>query len=312
MSKKNNSSLANSIPVTTYAALDTKLGVFVRGNHMRAVTIISRAGLQKSTLVAKVMHDAAVLQGRVTAYGLYKFCYTNRDRDIILDDCDQLDSKPEAIAILKALTDSRKRRSTVCWNSATPEIRSGELPDRFSTTSRLVILANQWDAIGSDVQAVVDRCNYFIHFQPSTLEVHRRVAEFFTDQEVFDFIGEHLSYACNLSMRDYVKAPAAKLDGDPDWASDLVARWLDSEDKRIVAQLLSDASLSTEAMIAEYKKQTGKSRSQLYRVKRQLPEQVSAPKILLPRTNGSVVTEIRLPVAEIPRLTETNGVAFLP
>jgi hypothetical protein len=312
MSKKTKNSLANCITITSYAALDTKLGVFVRGNHMRAVTIISRAGLQKSTMIAKIMPDAAVLQGRVTAYGLYKFCYANRDRDIVLDDCDNLDSKPEAIAILKALTDTRKRRSTICWNSATPEIRSGELPDRFSTTSRLVILANQWDAIGSDVQAVVDRCNYFIHFKPSNLEVHKRVAGFLADQEVFDFIGEHLSYACNLSMRDYVKAQAAKLDGDPDWARDLLSRWLDSEDKRIVAQLLSDASLSTEAMITEYKKQTGKSRAKFYRVKSQLPEQVSAPKILLPRTNGPVVTEMRLPVVEILRQTETNRVASLP
>jgi hypothetical protein len=43
-------------------------------------------------------------------------------------------------------------------------------------------------------------------FQPSTSEIHLRTAEWFWDQEIFDFLGERLYWLQEASMRHYVAA----------------------------------------------------------------------------------------------------------
>src|SRR5262249_34968976 len=54
-----------------------------------------------------------------------------------------------------------------------------------------------------------------VEFAPSALEVHRRTAEWYWDQKVYDFVGEHLHLIERPSMRIYMVAwqmKKAKLD----------------------------------------------------------------------------------------------------
>ena len=147
--------------------------------------------------------------------------HEHRNQPLVLDDVDGLARDRQGIRLLKALcqTDPVK---TVSWHSAAPG-RCG-LPRQFATTSRVAIIANQWQSLNADVAALQDR-GHCLHFAPSALEVHRQAARWFWDQEIFDFVAAHLSWTSQPSLRSYVLAWELKKAG-LDWRPALLSRWL--------------------------------------------------------------------------------------
>ena len=79
------------------------------------------------------------------------------------------------------------------------------IPRQFTTTSRVAIITNAWKTLNRDVAALQDR-GHVVLFQPSAVEIHLRTAEWFWDQEIFDFLGERLHWLAEASMRHYVAA----------------------------------------------------------------------------------------------------------
>ena len=59
--------------------------------------------------------------------------------------------------------------------------------------------------MNADVAALEDR-GHMIVFDPPPIEIHRQAALWFHDQEVFDFISEHLHLITNHSFRTYLLA----------------------------------------------------------------------------------------------------------
>src|SRR6266446_9326676 len=80
---------------------------------------------------------------------------------------------------------------TVGWHSNAAFLARAEIPHKFDTTSHVVIIANCWRTLNEHVAAVGDRGRVVL-FEPTALEVHERTAQWFWDQEIFDFLGEHL------------------------------------------------------------------------------------------------------------------------
>ena len=69
----------------------------------------------------------------------------------------------------------------------------------------MVIIGNEWKSLNANVSTLEDR-GYCLLFEPSALEVHRQAAEWFWDQEVFDFIARHLHVTECPSLRTYYRA----------------------------------------------------------------------------------------------------------
>jgi hypothetical protein len=93
----------------------------------------------------------------------------------------------------------------VSWHTDAPTLLRDEIPQEFTTTSRVAIIANDWKTLNRDVAALQDR-GHVVLFRPSVGEIHRRTAEWFWDQQIFDFLGERSHWLQEASMRHYLAA----------------------------------------------------------------------------------------------------------
>ena len=154
-----------------------------------------------------------------TAFGMYHGLFENRDRPVVMDDVDSLYTDAAAVRLLKCLcqTDPVKR---LAWYSAAAGSGAG-LPRDFETTSRVCVIANEWKELNANVAAVQDR-GHVVFFEPSPEEIHRKTAEWFWDQEVFDWFAVYLHLIPAPSMRHYIRAAELKAAG-LDWVKVLLS-----------------------------------------------------------------------------------------
>ena len=190
-----------AVRLSTYEELDSVVQAFAAGK-LNLLFLLGPPGVQKSRLLRQAVGaHAAWIDGSVTAFGLYQELYRRRDALVVLDDVDGLYRDPIAVRLLKCVcqTDPIKH---VAWHSATA-LKRENVPRSFTTRSRVAIIANELRTLNANVRALQDR-GLVVVFEPSTWEIHLRAGTWFWDQEVFDFIGAHLSLAMPLSLRDYV------------------------------------------------------------------------------------------------------------
>jgi hypothetical protein len=85
------------------------------------------------------------------------------------------------------------------------------VPREFTTTSRVVIICNDWKTLNNNVSALQDRGHVLV-FQPSAAEVHRKAGEWFKDREpeIYEWFGKNLHRIVAPSFRYYVRAGELK------------------------------------------------------------------------------------------------------
>jgi len=272
--------------ISRYEDLDRYVRAFVDGS-LGLLVIVGGAGLQKSETVRHAAGPGVcILDGKVTAFELYRELWRHRNAAIVIDDVDELYADRQAVRLLKGLCQTNPVK-TVSWHSAARALDGEGIPREFQTTSRVLIIANSWRTLNADVEALEDR-GHVVFFEPSPPEVHIRVATWFWDQEIFDFVAENLDRIQSPSMRDYQLAWESKVSGLP-WRAMLVNRWLADMPawRRLVAELKADPSFATEKARAEaFQERCGGSRAtyfnqakKLRRTKRR--RRVPAPSIVL-------------------------------
>ena len=249
-------------------------------SKLNLLVIIGEAGLQKSRQLRQAVGSGGLwLEGHVTPFQMYIELYRHRDELVILDDADELAKIREGVRLLKSLcqTDARK---TVSWHSSTPKLEQEGVPTSFDTQSRVCIIANEWKTLNEHVAALEDR-GHLLAFEPDAPEVHRRTAEWFDDQEVFDFLAEWLHAIPNPSMRHYVRARELKQAGGIDWKEDLLKRWLPPR-RRLAACLKADESFTCEEdRVRAFAEQGGGSRATYFRYAKLLEPPAAPPRIVL-------------------------------
>jgi hypothetical protein len=85
--------------------------------------------------------------------------------------------------LLRSLCE-HKPQKLLQWASTTPALAKAGVPQQFSTSSKVAIIANRFvfgDA--EEYEAVVDR-GHLMYFDPLPFEVHKRVGKWYWDQEV--------------------------------------------------------------------------------------------------------------------------------
>ncbi|MDR3620463.1 MAG: hypothetical protein P4L85_14020 [Paludisphaera borealis] len=230
-----------AIRIETYAGLDPYVHAFASG-AFNLVVLLGDPGLQKSRVVRDVLPKACWIEGAATAFGMYKRLFEYRDQPIVVDDVDSLYSNPAAVRLLKCLCQTDARKS-VAWETDSPALDKEGIPRRFTTSSSVMIVANAWRTLDANVQALEDR-GHVLHFAPSGLEVHARTAQWFWDQEVFDWIGSQMHLVERPSMRLYHAAWELKRAG-LDWRSGLLGRWM-SGGRLLAARIRADDAFASE------------------------------------------------------------------
>jgi hypothetical protein len=158
----------------------------------------------------------------------------------------------------------------VAWHSDAKGLEKRGIPREFTTTSRTIIIANDWRTLNRNVAALQDR-GHVLLFEPTAAEVHSKVCEWFLNNEIYDWFGENLHRVGEPSFRHYVRARELKHAGmdfthvmDPEG---------ENHRARIAAQVLASKSYpTTREKVAAFVQQGGGCRATFfnYRKKRRL------------------------------------------
>ena len=209
--KKSNNPPKQHLVVRYYDLLDKIIQGFAQG-HLGLLILTGPPGVGKSHAVkAALGPSACVIEGNATAFGAYVRLYKAVDLPVLIDDVDSLESNGDMVRLLKCVCQSSPTK-TVSWNSDARRLAQRGVPSQFETRSNVAIIANDWRQSNQNVMALEDR-GHLIHFAPSAVEVHRKVATWFWDQEVLDFFGERLQLIHQPSFRHYIAAAELKAAG---------------------------------------------------------------------------------------------------
>lgn len=275
-----------AIRVRRYEELDRYVEAYANG-RFGLMIVIGDPGVGKSRRIKQAIGDKArIIEGNASAFRTYIDLYQHRDEPIVLDDVGGLDADPQWVHLFKCICQTDEVKA-VGWQTQTPALDREGVPRSFETRSRVAIICNRMKARNRDVDAVLDRAQ-LIAFDPSPVEVHRCTAEWFRDQEIFDFVGRHLHLAPRLSMRDYHLAAELKSAG-MEWREKTLARWELNPKTAAVARLKADASYrSEEARAKAFKSEGHGSRASYFVHARKLApvKGAAAPKIVLGPSSG--------------------------
>lgn len=259
--------------ITTYADARGWADAFADG-HFDVFIMVGNPGLGKSRIIKDAVKDEArIIEGRTSAFGLYCEAYKHCDESLVIDDVDQLYTDRDAVRLLKCLCQTEPEK-TLAWHSATSKLVKEEIPQEFTTTSKVAIIANIWKELNANVGAIEDR-GILIDFKPTTQEVHEWVGTWYKQQritaEVYRFIGKHLHLITEPSGRHYITAQQVKNAGQ-DWREALFETWGLTRQKYAAAELLEDNNLKPGQRVAKFKKEAKKSKSTFYRWRKKLLE----------------------------------------
>ena len=165
--------------LATYARLHEYLLAFAQG-HLNLLILVGQAGIAKSRTVREMLGgDACWIEGNATPFGMYERLYQNRGRFVVIDDVDSLYADKSGIRLLKCLCQTEEEKA-VAWHTNARSLEKHGIPREFTTTSRVIIICNDWKTLNRNVAALQDRGHVLV-FQPSTAEVHRQAGVWFHD-----------------------------------------------------------------------------------------------------------------------------------
>ena len=269
---------ARTIVVKTYEELDRFLHAFASG-HLNLLILLGDPGLAKSVRVRQIVGaDACWIEGSATAFGIYCRLWKHKDQPVVIDDVDSLYTDRATVRLLKCLCQTEQAK-TLAWHSDARRLDHERIPRDFSTTSRVVIIANDWRTLNVNVAALQDR-GHVILFEPDALEVHRQAASWFWDQEVFDFFADHLHWIAEPSLRHYLAAAELKEAG-LEWRRLVLARCLRGN-LLLVAQLKADLRYTNEEeRVRAFVAARGGCRATYFNNAKKLRPTADVPKIIL-------------------------------
>jgi hypothetical protein len=233
---------SHAVRLASFAELEPYVRAFGAG-HLNLLMIFGPPGVGKSRSVRQALgSEVCWIGGQATPFGIYMQAYEHRHKPIVLDDVDGLYADRLGIRLLKALGQT-ERAKTLSWQTSAPTLARSGIPRQFTTTSRVALVGNDWKTLNADVAALEDR-GHLLLFEPTPLEVHRQAARWFWDQEIFDFIADHLHLMAQHSLRTYCHAWELKR-ADLDWRQGVLCRCLTGV-ALAVAKLKADQAFGSE------------------------------------------------------------------
>ena len=231
-----------SIRLRTYAELEKYVAAFASG-HINLLVLIGAPGLAKSRTVQAILRDDACwIVGQATAFGMYLELFKRRDEIVVIDDVDSLYSDRNGVRLLKCLCQTEIEK-TIAWHSSAALLKKLGVPSEFTTTSRAIIICNDWRTLNQNVAAIEDR-GHILVFSPTAEEVHARACTWLDDAEILNWFAENLGRIPSPSLRHYVRAVELKGAG-MDWTN-VVPLTPENVRKKLVLELKADHAYPTE------------------------------------------------------------------
>jgi hypothetical protein len=288
-------SLPNHVEsLSTYEELGEFVQAFANG-HLGFVILLGPAGVGKSRIVNETVGaDACRIDGTASPLGVYMQAWEHINKPLILDDVDGLYANRSSVRLMKCLCQTEQVKK-LSWETNAVALSQNEIPRSFTTTSRVAIIANRWDCPNADVAALLDR-GHAVSFEPDPWEVHREAARWFWDQEVFDFVAEHLHLIGQHSLRTYVLAHEKKQAQLP-WQRYVLSRMLQGN-ARVVAEIVADSAYESEgARVAAFVAGGHGCRATWYAHRKKIHAQASArEQLVLKKTEQFELLEPEDPV----------------
>jgi hypothetical protein len=268
------------ISLATYAELDLYLAKFAT-DELGLVLLLGRHGTGKSESVKRALGVTSSLdcadgtgqrkvlyvEGHMQPYGLYWHLWEHRNLPVVLDDLDKLYADADCVRLLKPLCNTEPIKRLTWLTNVT--LTANDVPSSFTTTSNVVLIANEWRTANPNVRALEDRA-IILHFDPTNAEIHRRVGDWFEDMEVYRFIARLLPSIKALSMRHYRKGSQLRRAGLADWRKSLLQMVLPDHRLASFLSLQYEPALNSEGeKIKRFAKVTGCPRATYFRLKSQ-------------------------------------------
>lgn len=293
------------ITVTTYDAFYKIVKAFAKGT-IPLLLIVGEPGTSKSKSVKQALGGKGKwIEGKATAVAVYALLYEYRDHCVIFDDVDAMYADDAFRRLLKCLCQSDMIK-TLNWHSQNKVLREAGVPSEFQTTSHVCIIVNEWKTLSQDVKAIEDRA-VAVRFEPTAAEVHREVAKWFDDQEVYDHIGSIAHLIANPSMRHYLVARSMKR-SNLDWRALSLERCCD-RDIVNMHKILSDEKLTSEAMrVKVWVKAKFGSRAKFFRVKKRMARPENMPSY---RVKGKPERKPRKKVSKSHEVSAAHGLKIV-
>lgn len=201
------------IEVKKYADLRKYVEAFAKGNF-NLLFLVGNPGISKTSIIKRVIPETEAVYvnaAQISPFRLYQELYENKDKTFVLDDCDQLWTDRGAIRLMKALCQTESVR-TLEWGTTTSKLDAANIPFRFKTKSRVVIINNRWRSISEHVESLEDR-GLLLEFNPPPREVLAECKKWFEDKEILKVVSDNLRWVENLSMRQLYHAQQMRKSG---------------------------------------------------------------------------------------------------
>ncbi len=257
---------SHAVRLASFAELEPYVRAFGAG-HLNLLMIFGPPGVGKSRSVRQALGSQVCwIGGQATPFGIYLQAYEHRH-------------------MLKALGQTEQTK-TLSWQTAAPTLKTCGIPRQFTTTSRIALVGNDWKTLNADVAALEDR-GHLLLFEPTPLEVHRQAARWFWDQEIFDFIADHLHLTAQHSLRTYCHAWELKR-ADLDWRQGVLCRCLTGVALAVAKLKANPAFGSEDERVRTFVQSGAGCRASYFRHAQKLRPAVRPPKILLTQSSPPV------------------------
>jgi hypothetical protein len=254
-----------------YAELESYLRDFVARRYP-FLWVVGRPGVGKSESVTAATrgHDVYYRKGgQLTPAQFYIDLYRHRGRPVVLDDAEHILDTTIGARLVSALGDTTAAKQ-LSYGTTSGVLR--DVPQTFSTTSPLCVLANR-----PTPDAALQSRAVTLYFDPTNLEAHTAAARWFWDQEIHDWVGQHLRRLPPLDARMYVTADRDKA-AERDWRQIILAAHVPDRAATVVQDLEADAAYPTrEGKVARFVEvmgaARGASRASYFRLRGRLEEE---------------------------------------
>jgi hypothetical protein len=257
-----------AVTVTTYKEFEKYLRGMARGDFP-FLWIVGRPGICKSRSIERALEgqNVCILKaGQLTPIVFHEQCFRNLQLPVVLDDAEHLADNPVGAKQISALGEHEGVKE-LSYATAGTYLQKQGVPATFRTRSRLCIIANRWTPHG----ALQSRA-MLVYFDPPPCEIHIQVGTFFTDQEVYDWIGTVLHLIDGLDVRMYNKAKQMKAAG-VDWRKWILDTYCHDAITHVVQDIEADPEYRTrEARAKRFKELTGQSRATYFRIVKRLKQ----------------------------------------
>jgi hypothetical protein len=179
----------------------------------------------------------------LSPFRLFVEAYHHRGHVLLLDDVleGSLAREQGPLRNLLLTLCSTNKPARMRWSTQSRELLTGGVPAAYATNSRTIIVVNDWRTSGT----IADRATYKEVFDPTNLEVHQYVAEWWWDQTAHDFIGQHLAAMEQIDCRWYAEAVATRDLYPDDWRERFLALHGVSPDMAAMLRIEADPTPRT-------------------------------------------------------------------